>query len=93
MYYTGECPRCRQVISVHKILNSDLRTASFREIIRYARYKGPGNAMRDTLIVCAYANHYHMPRMELFRGEDDIVRQMVAWGVLERERSQRRMRV
>ena len=85
MYYTGECPRCRQVISVHKTLNSDLRTATFHEIIRYARYKGPGNAMRDTLIVCAYANHYHMP-MELFRGEDDIVRQMVAWGVLERER-------
>ena len=85
LYSVGECPRCRGVLSVDHS-DGSVCIASFSQTIRHARYKGPGDGMRDALVTVAYSNPGFLP-MELLRGEEDVVRQMVSWGILKRRKA------
>ncbi len=80
--HVGECPRCRQLITMAR-QDKEARIASFDQAIRHAHYKE--KIMMDILITVAFANPRFLP-IELLANEVDKVHQMCSWGILKEER-------
>eukprot|EP01083_Nonionella_stella_P077854 212809_1 len=78
----GECPRCRQLITMREEIGS-IQSANFEQACRHARHKE--NVMRDILVTAAFSNPNFLP-LELLNNEPDKLLQMCNWGIFYKVR-------
>jgi len=87
--FVGECPRCRNLISVAKEETEHrdrIVPATFRQAIRHANNREEySTLMQCVLVTASYANPRFMP-LELLEGDEDKLRQMCTWGILSKKR-------